>query len=72
MTDRIKGLIVSLDIDIREDDAQAIIEAIRQIRHVVGVGFSLFTADDLINRMRIRADFEERIWKALKEEHDFD
>jgi len=37
MTERFSGFQVVLDQDIREDDAEAIITAIRMIKHVVSV-----------------------------------
>ncbi len=37
MTDRYAGFVVVLDEDVREDDAQATINAIRQIKGVLGV-----------------------------------
>jgi hypothetical protein len=37
MTDRLKGIYVAFDEDIRDDDAEPIIQAIRQIRHVLSV-----------------------------------
>jgi hypothetical protein len=37
MTDRIKGVTVTLDENIREDDAEAILNAIRMIKGVIDV-----------------------------------
>ena len=37
MTDRIKGLTVTLQPNLREDDAQAVIEAVKMIKGVVDV-----------------------------------
>ena len=37
MTDRIHALTVTLDADVREDDVEPIVNAIRQIRHVLSV-----------------------------------
>ena len=37
MTDRHKGYIVIIDRDIREDDAESILQAIQMIKHVIKV-----------------------------------
>lgn len=65
MTDRYKGLMVAFDHDIREDDAQAIIAAIRQLRGVAGVEPSMATGDDLIVRMRLDIEWQRRIYALL-------
>lgn len=55
MTDRHVGYIVTLDQDIREDDAQPILDALKMMKHVVdvqpviGEGWAAAAAD-----MRIR------------------
>ena len=50
MTDRIKGLTVTLDPDIREDDAQAIIDAIKMVK---GVGDVETHVADLHHHMAV-------------------
>lgn len=37
MTDRHKGYVVTLADDIREDDAEAVVNALRMVRGVIGV-----------------------------------
>lgn len=61
MTDRFKGLTVTLKRDIREDDAQRIIESIEMIKGVQDVTPVKSTGDDHINRERIRREFREKI-----------
>lgn len=46
MTDRIKGLSVSLTHDIRDDDCQAIIDAIKMVKGVEAVEMHVTTSDD--------------------------
>ena len=65
MTDRIKGFVVVLDKDIREDDAEPIADAIRQLRHVSVVESSTWNNDDLMNRSRIRTELEQKLWAVL-------
>ena len=65
MTDRLKGLVVTLDRDYRDDDAEAIINAIRQIKGVLMVDLSMTTLDDDINRNRVRHELGEKLWAVL-------
>lgn len=67
MTDRHAGYVVALERDMREDDAQVILDAIRLIRGVCSVepvegGYSIAIAE-----ARARREIEERLWKALRE-----
>ena len=71
MTDRVKGFIVTLEQDLRVDDAQGIHDAIRRIRGVGRVQKNLYKGmDDIINRSQIRIELEERLWKALRDEEE--
>ena len=69
MTDRLKGVVVTFEADIREDDAQEIINAIQMIKGVYSVSKSVRTHDDIMNRQRIRMEYREKLWKVL---HDND
>ncbi len=66
MTDRLKGFIVMLDEDIREDDAQPILDAIRQIRHVQSVATMVSDADDWMARERVKIELKKKLYEALK------
>ena len=66
MTDRMKGCVVSFDRDIREDDVELLVNAIKMIKGVLSVELSVADIDDHINRDRIRHDVQERLWKASK------
>jgi hypothetical protein len=68
MTDRIKGLTIALDRDYRDDDVDAIVNAIMMIKGVLSVKKSVATSEDWINRIQIRADIEKRLYAALKDE----
>lgn len=65
MTDRLKGLIVAFDHDIREDDAQAIITAIRQLRGIASVKPSVADPNDALVRMRLDTEWRKRIYDML-------
>lgn len=67
MTDRLKGFVVTLDSDIREDDAETIRQAIHSLRHVVSVQPVKTNLDDQINREKIRLEINEKIFAVLKE-----
>lgn len=66
MSDRIKGLVITLDKDYRDDDVQVIVNAIKMIKGVVTVDTSLYDISDSINRNRIKMELEEKIWDIFK------
>jgi len=63
MTDKLKGVWVAFDADIREDDAQSLIGAIKQLRGVSDVKGNVANAEDWINRRRIKTE----LWLQLNE-----
>lgn len=66
MTDRLKGVIVTFDEDIREDDAEAIINAIRMIKCVASVTPSIRNSDDIMNRMKVKDEFTKDLYDLIK------
>lgn len=66
MTDRIKGLIVTLDHDIRDDDIQPLADAIRLLQNVVDVSLVKADFNDSINRARVDHEWRERLIALLK------
>jgi len=56
MTDRIKGVTVSLEVDVRTDDVEPILAAIRQIRGVADCAVVHTGMDDWLARSRVRSD----------------
>jgi wobble nucleotide-excising tRNase len=67
MTDRLKGFIVTLERDIRDDDAEVIKQAIAAIRYVLSVAPVVADINDHMNRQRIRAELVEKLYAALEE-----
>lgn len=65
MTTRVKGFVVTLAEDLREDDAEEIRRAIRLLRGVVSVDMAEADIHDTINRERIRDEFTAAIFAAL-------
>ncbi len=63
MTDRIKGFWVALDQNMREDDAEPIISAVKQIRHVIAVSprVSEMATDSWIAEERVRREWGEKL-----------
>lgn len=69
MTERHAGYIVSLDTDLRADDAQVILQALHQIKGVIKVEPVVLQAGIHIAQARAERRIEQRLWKAL---HDGD
>lgn len=62
MTDRFKGFIVTLEDDMRSDDAQCVIDAIEMIKHVKSVKPVVANYDDHMNRERVRLELWNKIY----------
>lgn len=68
MTDRIKGLIVVLDKDYRDDDVKAIVDVIRMVKGVVAVRKSVTDAEDWMNRTRVKHELLDKLVSILMPE----
>lgn len=68
MTDRIKGFVVVLDQDIREDDVQPLIDAIGLLRHVTAVKPLVAGIEDSMIRMRTTREISERLLEFIRKE----
>lgn len=71
MTNRINALSVALEEDIREDDAQATIEAIKQIKGVLHVTPNVADIGSWTAEMRVKSELFQAItrifWPQSKE-----
>ena len=67
MTTRLKGLVVHFDQDIREDDAENWINAIRMMQHVEDVTPLETTHEDHNARMRVRSEVRGKLMTILKD-----
>lgn len=58
MTNRVKGCWVAFTMDIRDDDVEGLLNAIRYIKHVAAVSADdcVVEHDDWMNRQQIRRD----------------
>lgn len=67
MTDRIKGFVVTLDSDVRIDDIDHIVNAIKMIKGICSVEPSVSNFDDTMNRERIKSELRGKFIEFLKE-----
>ena len=67
MTDRLNALTVSLDRDIRDDDAEVIINAIKAIRGVNGVTANIVDMDTFSAQMRVNSFVKEKLFALMDE-----
>lgn len=65
MTDRIRTVIVVLDRDYREDDAEPIVKAIRMIKGVASVELSVVDGVDHMARMVARTELQGKVEQAV-------
>ena len=65
MTDRIRVLSVCLDKEYRDDDCEAIINAIKMVRGVSDVEAHVEEPRDWANRARIRRELGQKLWSVL-------
>ena len=67
MTDRIKGVTVAFTQDIRADDVQYIVNAIKMIKGVEDVGLSVHSSDDYIIETRVTSKIVDKIYQLVKD-----
>lgn len=65
MSDRYNALIVVLDKDIHDVDAQPTIDAIKQINHVQSVKGRKSSFHDDIAQSRVRSELISKLWEVL-------
>lgn len=65
MTDRLNGVFVTFDRDIRDDDAEPILDAIRMIKGVLDVSPNITNISDYSARLRVQTEMREQIFKVL-------
>ena len=68
MTDRLAGILVTLEKDIREDDAEPVLDAIRQIRGVAAVDPVLSNIGIHLAETRARTRLRRDLWRVLNPE----
>ncbi len=68
MTDRIKGLTVTIESGIRDNDCDHIINAIKQIRGVVSVASHIDDIDNHLAKQQVRHELREKFfefWQSI-------
>ena len=65
MTDRINSVTVVLTEDIREDDCEHVLNAIRMIRGVLSVKPHVADVEDLVANQRVRSEFRRKLLEVL-------
>jgi hypothetical protein len=68
MTDRVKGFTVTLAEDVRIDDVEPVMNAIRMIKGVVDVEPSITNSDDHMNRMVITSKIRLKLIDFIQKE----
>lgn len=65
MTTRVKGFVVALEQDIREDAAERIVDAIKMIRGVLSVEASVADHTDWMARERARRELGDKLMEVV-------
>jgi hypothetical protein len=67
MTDRINGVFVTLEDDIRIDDAEHLLNAIRMVKGVVDVTPNVTDFNDHMAKVTAKIELGDKIMKVLRE-----
>ena len=70
MTDRYNALTIVLEKDVRDDDAEALLNAIRQLRGVLSVTGNVADLDSHMAQERARRELGENLWRVLHPKHE--
>lgn len=65
MTDRIHSIGVILEKDIRDDDAECILNAIKMIKGVLSVEPNIVDFQSAMAESRARKDIADKLWEIL-------
>lgn len=65
MTDRLKGVVVTFEKDIREDDAEEILSAIRMVKGVLSVKPLVSNYEQHVAEERVRMELGQKLLKIL-------
>jgi len=66
MSDHLKGFVVTFEINMRDDDAESIAQAIRMVRGVLSVSPVIANHEDDMTRRQVRHELTEKLFKILK------
>ncbi len=65
MTDRLNGVWVAFEKDIRDDDAEGLIDAIRHLRGVLAVEPHVASMSDYVAEERVRLEWRKKLADLL-------
>jgi len=65
MSDRVNGLVITLEKDIRLDDMELLMQSIRFMRGVANVEANIVDSSDWINQQRIKVELKEKMYKFI-------
>ena len=68
MSDKIKGFVVTLDVDVSDEYAEHIKNAILMMKNVSSVESSVTNINDHMNRSRIVTEMREKLYKFMQDE----
>jgi len=68
MTDRLNGVTITFEKDIRDDDAEAILDAMKMIRGVAHVEPNIVTIDDWMSRRQVKSDIRDKLYDFINKE----
>jgi hypothetical protein len=66
MTDRFNTLTVVLERNMRDDDAESLIQAIQMLRGVAAVAGDVANSETYMATERARLELRQKLWDALK------
>jgi hypothetical protein len=66
MTDSHAGYVVALDENLREDDSQAVLAALRLIKGVIAVEPVVGTSEMVIAKERVDREWRDALWALVK------
>ena len=67
MTDRVNSLTVVLEEDMRIDDVQSLIGAIKHFRNVLSVDVNISDIETHIAKSRAKHELQMKLWETLKD-----
>lgn len=67
MTERHSGYVVTLTQDIREDDADAILNALRMVKGVLSVEPVVGEPASFVTETRVRSEIREKLFALINE-----
>ncbi len=65
MTDRVRGVLVTFENDIRVDDLEPVVAAIKMLKGVLSVKPVPANIDGHISEERVRFDLGQKLWKII-------